>query len=142
MIKEQAQKLLNIDMRLASVFTTDSHHTHDGSDFLSSELGIFNKTVYDIFTSSTNGSEESAIEARAAINGQCQGHGRIEDNLSKDQITQLCIGMNGAATTGVAAIIHVIESKVCVEAGTGHPLESCKTSFWDDQAFWWHCDYP
>lgn len=87
MIEEQAQKLLNIDMRLASVFTTDSHHTHDGSVFLSSELDIFNKTVYDIFTSSTDGSEESAIEARAAINGQCQGHGRIEGNLSKDQIT-------------------------------------------------------
>lgn len=126
-IEEHAKKLLDNDMRLVSVFTTDNHHAHDGSDFLSSEMGIFNKTVSDIFTLSTHGSRGSAIEARAPVNGQCQGHGQIQDNLSEFQIDMVCGAISQAAAGSVHTIISVIESKMCTEAGTGHPLPSCET---------------
>ncbi|CAK48942.1 hypothetical protein An07g05710 [Aspergillus niger] len=127
LIEEHARKLLDNDMRLVSVFTTDYHHTHDGSDFLSSEMGIFNKTISEIFVSSTHGSSESALEVRDNINGKCQGHGRIEDNLSDFQIKMICGAISQAAGGGVSAIIEVIESNLCTEAGTGHPVPSCKT---------------
>ncbi|OJI82037.1 hypothetical protein ASPTUDRAFT_45397 [Aspergillus tubingensis CBS 134.48] len=127
LIEEHAKKLLDNDMRLVSVFTTDYNHSHDGSDFLSSEMGIFNKTVFDIFVSSTHGSSESSLEARDNINGQCQGHGRIEDNLSDFQISMICGAISQSANGGVSAIIEVIESNLCTEAGTGHPVPSCKT---------------
>ncbi|KAL4894402.1 hypothetical protein BDV59DRAFT_200753 [Aspergillus ambiguus] len=125
MIEEHAEKLLDQDLKLVASFTTDMHHTHDGMDFLEAELGIFNKTVYDLF--STPAYQPNALEARAAVNGECKGHGNIEDNLSENQIEQICIATPLSAMSGVWSIIHVIESKLCVEAGTCHPLESCKT---------------
>lgn len=124
MVEEQAQKFLDNNLRLVSLFTTDSHHSHDGSDFLSSELGIFNQTVLDLFASPVS---SRAIEARGPVDNKCQGHGNIEDNLSKDQIFQVCTSLATAAGIGVNTIIGVAESKICVEAGTGHPLESCKS---------------
>jgi hypothetical protein len=127
MIEDYAQKLLDNNMRLVSIFTTDSHHTHDGSDFLSSEMGIFNQTVFDMFVSPTDVSGESAIEARNPVNGQCQGHGNIQDNLSDFQIKMACGAISQAAAGGVSTVIEVIESKICTEAGTGHPVPSCKT---------------
>ncbi|KAF4221535.1 hypothetical protein CNMCM5878_008783 [Aspergillus fumigatiaffinis] len=127
MIEDYAQKLLDNNMRLVSIFTTDSHHTHDGSDFLSSEMGIFNQTVFDMFVSPTDVSGESAIEARSPVNGQCQGHGNIQDNLSDFQIKMACGAISQAAAGGVSTVIEVIESKICTEAGTGHPVPSCKT---------------
>lgn len=72
MVEEHAKNLLDNDLKLVSVFTTDSHHAHDGIDFLSSEMGIFNKTIFDIFTSSTLGSRENAIEARGPVKGKCE----------------------------------------------------------------------
>ncbi|OJJ73112.1 hypothetical protein ASPBRDRAFT_194076 [Aspergillus brasiliensis CBS 101740] len=127
LIEEHAKKLLDNDLRLVSVFTTDYHHTHDGSDFLSSEMGIFNKTVFDIFVSPTDNSSASALEVRDNVNGKCQGHGQIEDHLSDFQIKMICGAISQAAGSGVSAIIEVIESNLCTEAGTGHPVPSCKT---------------
>ena len=100
---------------------------HDGSDFLSSEMGIFNKTVSDVFVSLTHGSSESALEARDNVDGQCQGHGQIEDHLSDFQIKMICGAISQAANGAVSTIIEVIESNLCTEAGTGHPVPSCKT---------------
>lgn len=37
------------DMNLTSLFTTDHHNSHDGADFLAAELGIFNKTISEVF---------------------------------------------------------------------------------------------
>lgn len=53
----------------------------------------------------------------------------IEDNLSSDQITAICGTIAAGATGSVKGIIGVVDSKVCVEAGTGHPLPSCKSIF-------------
>ena len=125
MIEQHVQKFMNDDLTITSIFTTDSHNTHDGADFLTSELGIFNKTVFDIFTPSAHRS--SALEPRSPVDNECKNHGNIEDNLSQDQIGHVCNGMAAAAGTGVSGIITVVESKICVEAGTGHTLNSCKT---------------
>lgn len=125
-VQEHAKKFLENDMELVSVFTTDNHHVHNGSDFLS-EIGIYNKTVNDIFALSTHSSRESAIGARNPVNGKCQGHGNIHDNLSDDQIKLICGSLAGGAGQAVSTIIEVVESKVCTEAGTGHPLQSYKT---------------
>ncbi|GES65828.1 hypothetical protein EURHEDRAFT_460149 [Aspergillus terreus] len=130
LMKEHFRTLVSDDVRIVARFATDDHGTHDGSDFLAAELGIFNKTVSDIFGLSTHGfnaTEARDLEARAAVNAQCKGHGRIEDNLTEDQIFQLCTAIALSTASGIWEIIHVIESKMCVEAGTGHPLESCKS---------------
>ncbi|ODM21320.1 hypothetical protein SI65_02163 [Aspergillus cristatus] len=125
-IQEHAKKFLENDMELVSVFTTDNHHVHNGSDFLT-EIGIYDKTVADIFASSIHSSGESAIGARDPVNGKCQGHGNIQDNLSDAQIKLICGGLSQVAAGSVNAIIEVVESTVRTEAGTGHPLPSCKT---------------
>ena len=128
-VQEHAKKFLENDMELVSVFTTDNHHIHNGSDFLS-EIGIYDKTVDSIFAPSIHNSGESAIGARAAVNGECQGHGNIQDNLSDAQIKLICGTLAGSANAVVHTIIEVVESKVCTEAGTGHPLPSCKDNCW------------
>lgn len=125
-IEEYAQKLLDHDLRLVSIFTTDSQFTHDGSDFLS-EMGISNQTIFDLFATSTFDTRDSAIEARAPISNECKGHGNIQDNLSELQIDMACGAISQVAAGGVSTIIEVIESRICTEAGTGHPVPSCKT---------------
>lgn len=67
-IEEYAKKLSDNDMRLVSLFMKDNNHTHDRSDFLSSELGIFNQKVSDGFASSNHDAREGAIEARGPAN--------------------------------------------------------------------------
>lgn len=125
-VQEHAKKFLENDMELVSVFMTNNHHVHNGSDFLS-EIGEYNKTVNDIFASSIHSFGESVIRARNPVNGKCEGHGNIHDNLSDDQINLICGSLAGGAGQAVSTIIEVVESKVCTEAGTGHPLPSCKT---------------
>lgn len=120
----------NDDLRLVSRFMTDEHFSHDGSDFLANELGIYNKTVADIFRTPSPGFspiEARGLEVRSPVTAECTGHGDIEDHLSEDQVKQVCNAMATGVATGVFQLIAVIESKICVEAGTGHPLESCKT---------------
>ncbi|KAE8168590.1 hypothetical protein BDV40DRAFT_294540 [Aspergillus tamarii] len=124
-MKEHFNTLVSDDVRIVARFATDDHGTHDGSGFLAAELGIFNKTVSDIFGPSTYGF--NATEARAAVNAQWKGHGRIEGHLTKDQISQVCTTISLSTASGIWQVIHVLESKMCVEAGTGHPLESCKS---------------
>ncbi|KAJ9209563.1 hypothetical protein DTO166G4_8847 [Paecilomyces variotii] len=119
----------DMNMNLTSLFTTDSQNFHDGADFLAAELGIFNKTIADVFPPHSFKIGNSSLQARSAINGECQGHGNIEDNLSSNQITAVCAAMTSAAVGGVTGLIGVVDSKVCVEAGTGHPLPSCKSIF-------------
>jgi hypothetical protein len=104
-------------------------HAHDGADFLAAELDNVNKTIADIFASHASSFENSPIEARSSINGKCQGHGNIEDRLSNLQINTICYAMASGVAGGVTAIVGVVDSKVCIEAGTGHPLPSCKSSF-------------
>lgn len=130
-IESHAQALDAQGLSLTSVFRTDEHGTHDGADFLSQELGIFNKTISEYFTSSGNvpgnAGNTSGIHSRGpTIDSQCTGHGSIEDHMSKGQITATCGAISGVAVGGVNQIIGVIENKFCVEAGTGHPLPPCK----------------
>ena len=130
-IESHAQALEAQGLNLTSVFRTDEHGTHDGADFLAQELGIINKTISEYFTSSGNipgnAGNMSGIHARAPkIDSQCTGHGNIEDHLSKGQITATCGAMAGAAVGTVNQIVGVVENRLCVEAGTGHPLPACK----------------
>lgn len=127
MIEQHAKELSDNDMKLVSVFTTDNNRTHDGADFLSSEMGIFNRTVFDMFTSTTHNSRGNAIKARDPVNGQCQGHGQVQDNMSDFQINMVCGAISQSAGGSVNSIIEIIESKICTQAGTGHPVPSCKT---------------
>lgn len=129
MVDHHVQALSGNDMNLTSLFTTDHLHAHDGADFLAAELGIFNKTIADIFASHASSFENSPIQARSSINGKCQGHGNIEDSLSSLQINTICYAIASGAAGGVTAVVGVVDSKVCVEAGTGHPLPSCKSIF-------------
>lgn len=116
-------------MDLTSLFTTDHHNSHDGADFLAAELGIFNKTIAEVLPSPSFSFGNSSLQVRNPINGQCQGHGNIEDNLSSNQITAVCAAIAAGTAGGVGSIIAVVDSRVCVEAGTGHPLPSCKSIF-------------
>lgn len=128
-VENHARALSGNDINLDSLFTTDHHNSHDGADFLAAELGIFNKTISEVFPSPSFNFGKSPLQARKPVNGQCVGHGNIEDNLNSDQITTVCASMAAGAGGGVGQIIGVITSKVCVEAGTGHPLPSCKSIF-------------
>lgn len=101
----------------------------NGADFLAAELGIFNKTIAELFPSPSFDFGDSPLQARNPINGKCQGHGNIQDNLSKNQITAVCATVAAGAAGGVGQLIAVVDSKLCVEAGTGHPLPSCKSIF-------------
>lgn len=125
-IQEHAMKFLETDMELVSVFTANNHDVHNGTDFLS-DIGIYNQTINDIFASAIHSFDESPIKARNPVNGKCEGHGNIHDNLNDDQINLICGTLAGGAGQAVNTIIEVVESKVCTEAGTGHPLPSCKT---------------
>lgn len=130
-IESHAQELEAQGLSLTSVFRTDEHGTHDGADFLGQEMGIFNKTIAEYFTSSGNIPEAagntSQISSRAPkLDSTCTGHGNIEDHLSDGQITATCGAIAGAAVGSVNQIIAVVENKFCVEAGTGHPLPPCK----------------
>lgn len=116
-------------MNLTSLFTTDALHNHDGADFLAAELGIFNKTLADVFPPHTSSSGHNSIQARAIVEGQCQGHGKIEDNLSSLQINSICYSLAGAAASPITAIIGVIDSNACVESSSGHSVGLCKTIF-------------
>ncbi|KAJ5243142.1 uncharacterized protein N7469_001469 [Penicillium citrinum] len=129
MVNHHVQALSGNGMNLTSLFMTDHIHAHDGADFLAAELGIFNKTIADMFPSHASSLGSNPIQARSSINGKCQGHGNIEDNLSKLQINSICYSIASGAAGGVTAIVGVVDSKVCVEAGTGHPLPSCKSIF-------------
>lgn len=109
-LEEYAKKLSDNDMRLVSLFMIDNNHTHDRSDFLSSELGIS-----DVFASSNHDSREGAIEARGPVDGQCEGHGKIEVDLSAFQIKMVCGSIIQAAAGGGSTFLEAIESKICTE---------------------------
>lgn len=51
MVEKHALGLSGIDVNLTSLFMTDHHNSHDGADFLAAELGIFNKTIAELFPS-------------------------------------------------------------------------------------------
>ncbi|CAG8903864.1 unnamed protein product [Penicillium egyptiacum] len=129
MVENHAWGLLGNDMNLTSLFTTDHHNSHDGADFLAAELGIFNKTIAELFPSPSFDFGDGPFQARNPINDKCQGHGNIQDNLSENQITAVCATVAAGAAGGVGQLIAVVDSKLCVEAGTGHPLPSCKSIF-------------
>lgn len=132
MVNQHVQALSGDVMNLTSLFTTDALHNHDGADFLAAELGIFNKTLADILPphrSYSSSSGNSSIQARATVEGTCQGHGKIEDNLSSHQINTICYAIGSVAASPVTAIIGVIDSNVCVESSSGHSVGLCKTIF-------------
>jgi hypothetical protein len=82
MVDHYGQALSCNNINLTSLFTTDQLHAYDGADFLVAGLGIFNKTIADIFASHTSSFKNSLIQARSTIKGKFQGHGNIEDSLS------------------------------------------------------------
>lgn len=127
MVNHRVQAFSGDVMNLTSLFTTDALHNHDGADFLAAELGIFNKTLADVFPPHTSSSGHNSIQARATVEGQCQGHGKIEDNLSSLQINSICYSLAGAAASPITAIIGVIDSNACVESSSGHSVGLCKT---------------
>lgn len=129
MVENHALGLSGIDVNLTSLFMTDHHNSYDGADFLAAELGIFNKTIAELFPSPSFNFGDNPLQARAPINGKCQGHGNIQDNLSANQITALCATIAAGAAGGVGQLIAVVDSKICVEAGTGHPIPKCKSIF-------------
>lgn len=100
-------------MNLTSLFTTDHHNSHDRADFHAAELGIFNKTVAKVFPSPSFSFGKSSLQARNLINGQCQGHGNIEDNLSSNQITAVCGSIAVGTVGSVGTIIGIVDSKFC-----------------------------
>ncbi|KAJ5516454.1 hypothetical protein N7527_008014 [Penicillium freii] len=125
MVEKHALGLLGNDINLTSLFTTDHHNSHDGADFLAAELGIFNKTIAELFPSPSFDFGDSALQARNPINGKCQSHGNIQDNLSQNQIIAVCATITAGAAGGVGKLIVVVDSKLCVEADFWHNIYWC-----------------
>ncbi|KAJ5773118.1 hypothetical protein N7457_008014 [Penicillium paradoxum] len=67
LITGHAQKCLDSDLSLV-MFTTDNHQTHDGIDFLSSEMGIFNQTIFDFLTPAEV--VEISLDTRSPVKGK------------------------------------------------------------------------
>ncbi|KAE8420014.1 hypothetical protein BDV36DRAFT_281801 [Aspergillus pseudocaelatus] len=108
LIKEYFNTLVIDNMSIVARFITDDHGTYDRSDFLAAELGIFNKTVSDIFGPAIygfNATEARDLEVRAAM----------------------CTAISLSTVCGIWQIIYVVESKMYIKAGTGYLLESCKS---------------
>lgn len=125
-ISEHATKLSEDGLELTSMFTTTDFNEHDGCDFLS-DAGVFNITLKDFSSLLNNGPEKHKLERKASKNLGCTANGRIEDKIGDGGTKAACGALAGVAGKATMAVSEVITSKLCVEAGTGHPIETCKT---------------
>ena len=115
------------DFEITSMFASDDLSKYDGTDYLT-DAGIFNVTMKEFSSIFGNNPDESKLQSRAPTGDYgCTANGRIEDKIGEAGKNVVCAAMAGAAGKAGMSLSVVIQSKLCVEAGTGHPIESCRT---------------
>lgn len=106
------------DREIVSMLGTSNKTGQEVFDFLGS-YGIYNRTLEDLFTSST---DETGIEKRNPVAKViCDKRGKVTDRLGESVTNHLCNGLAAVLTGAYDTIAAVVHSKKCNERSTGHP---------------------
>lgn len=120
---------LEDSLSYGSLFISSDLATKNGSDFLA-ENGIPDTTLEEFLAQGNkvylNDMPSTGINARdPADQLNCQ-HGAVVDKISPKNQKRICNLVKGLVGGGVGAVAALIDSTVCSEASSGHPVR-CHT---------------